>query len=207
MPRVIRAKCEPFVCGGPLAESSYKGGPAYYCLRCEPTRVPAGCTVGHQPVNAGRMPRDGRCPIRHVRQLDKPPVERFVVYHGTAEYALADFFRRVPDLARRSYLPRPAFSTSTERRVAELFAVRRTSAEDFMARRVTGIVLEFRLAGRRGLGWDFAPTRDPMCQHEEHEIAVFEPGCLTLAAVWRHAGGDFTRTAWEALPEVPPAPR
>lgn len=106
------------------------------------------------------------------------------VFHGTGHYALDSIMREGLIKRRHSHISKPCACTSLDFRVAQLFAVRKTPSEDFMAGKITGIVLEFEVNGR--LGKDYQPVRDLRSLQEEQEIAVFSPRCLRLLAVWRH---------------------
>lgn len=113
-----------------------------------------------------------------------------IVYHGTSA-AGADGVRRTkPEKRRRKYTPAPCFCTTSCPLVAQMFATRKTSIEDFQRGLVTGVVLEFELAGEQGK--DFGPARDPSCMQDEKEVAVYNVNRLRLVAVWRH-GKTWTR--------------
>lgn len=113
------------------------------------------------------------------------------VYHGTGAYALEPIRAKGPEKNRRNYTRRPCFCTTTDLAVARRFAARKTGADDFLAGRLTGVVLEYRLDGDAGK--DYAPARDPSCMQDEREVAVFNTKRLALAAVWRHDGTKWVR--------------
>ena len=115
------------------------------------------------------------------------------VYHGTSAAAVEPIRRAGLSAYRRGYVSRRCACTTTELRVGQLFATRRSSSDAYAAGRLDGVVLEFTLTGRPGA--DFAPARDPACMQEEREVAVFAPKCLALVAVWRHDGAAWVREA------------
>jgi hypothetical protein len=120
-----------------------------------------------------------------------------IVFHGTADYVLALIEKTAPLKRRRCYVPRESFCTTTERKVAELFAIRKTGCDDFKAGKITGIVLEFELVGEQPRHWDY--VRDPRCMLEEHEVAVYDVRKLTLLAVWRLVNGEWHRNTVERI--------
>ncbi len=107
-----------------------------------------------------------------------------IVYHGTADYVLPLIQQTAHIVRRRTYVKRKSFCTTTERSVAELFAIRKTGTEAFLAGRITGVVLEYELCGSEPHDWQ--RVRDPRCMVEEHEVAVYNVRRLVLAAVWRY---------------------
>jgi len=118
------------------------------------------------------------------------------VYHGTGDYALNPSIGRLDGLLKgkpirnpKHYLSKPHFSTTSSFNVACLFAVRKSSPDDFFKGKMTGVVIEYELAGIEGK--DFKKTRDPCCIQEEHEVAVFEVNYLKPLAVWRNIQGEW----------------
>ncbi len=123
------------------------------------------------------------------------------VYHGTSAGAVEPIRRKGLATYRRGYTRRRCACTTTELRVGQLFATRRSSSDGWAAGRLDGVVLEFVLDGRDGV--DFTPARDPSCMQEEREVAVFDPTCLSLVAVWRHDGQNWQRQAVREEVESP----
>ena len=114
-----------------------------------------------------------------------------IVYHGTGLCSVMPILMGDMRLKPRVYLKKPSFSTTTDLNVATLFASRKTPAIDFMAGKITGVVIEFELLGTPKK--DYIPTRDPMCFLEEQEIAIFRTECLTPVATWTHQGNRWIR--------------
>ncbi len=107
-----------------------------------------------------------------------------IVFHGTGHYAFEAISQRGLLKRHHSHVPKPCACTSLDIEIAKLFAVRKSTAEDFMAGKLSGIVLEFELSGR--VGRDYLPVCDYRSLQTENEIAVFSPRRLQLLAVWRH---------------------
>ena len=116
-----------------------------------------------------------------------------IVYHGTGDYALKDIQAKGLRRERYPHVLHPCASVTTNIEIAQLFATRRSSSEDFLAGRLSGIVIEFELQGREGR--DYAKVRDARSLHEESEIAVYSTQMLRLLAVHRHKDGNWIREA------------
>ena len=112
------------------------------------------------------------------------------VWHGTGDYALKDLLNGEPIRKRRAYVPKPCFCATLSFRVASLFAMRKTSFEDFLKGIVSGVVVEYELGGVEGK--DFCLATDPCCMQDEQEVAVFNVDRLVPLATWRHAKGEWT---------------
>lgn len=106
-----------------------------------------------------------------------------IVFHGTGHYVLPLVLKK--GLAKYQYphVPVPCACTSTDFNAASRFAIRKTSADDFRAGLISGVVLEFNLAGVEGK--DYTPAKGSSLQ-EEYEIAVLNIKRLTLVAVWKY---------------------
>jgi hypothetical protein len=116
-----------------------------------------------------------------------------IVYHGTGDYALDPIRQKGLVCRRRRYTQRPAACTTTSLHIAKMFAIRKTSCQDYHEGRITGVVMEFELSGSEGR--DYAPAVDPTCMHDEKEIAVFNVSRLRLVAVWRCNQSEWHREA------------
>jgi hypothetical protein len=125
------------------------------------------------------------------------------VYHGTSAAALTPIREGGLDKRRRNYTKKPCACTTTDLKVAQTFAARKTGSDDWLAGRLTGVVLEFTLSGV--VVRDYEPARDPSCMQNEAEIAVYNPKKLSLVALWRHDGNGWVREL--AAPRVAMAPR
>jgi hypothetical protein len=106
------------------------------------------------------------------------------VFHGTGYYALDAIIRQGLKTAKHGHVAKACACTSLDFDIAQLFAVRRTPSDDFIAGKISGVVLEFEVNGL--LDRDYSPVRDSHSLQEEQEIAIFSPKCLRLVAVWRH---------------------
>lgn len=106
------------------------------------------------------------------------------VFHGTGNYAVPDITTGGLRKRLHPHVSKPCACTSLDFDIAKLFAVRKSSSEDFIAGKITGVILEFEMKGR--LGKDYLPVRDTHSLQEEREIAVFSPRCLRLIAVWKY---------------------
>lgn len=106
------------------------------------------------------------------------------VFHGTGHYALDGIVRQGLKKAKHAHVDKACACTSLDFRIAQLFAIRKTPSDDFIAGKISGVVLEFEVDGQ--LGRDYLPVRDSRSIQEEQEIAIFSPKCLRLIAVWRH---------------------
>jgi hypothetical protein len=108
------------------------------------------------------------------------------VFHGTGDYNLKEIQEEGPIFRSRNYhRRRKSFCTTSDFKVAARFALRRTSADDFLCGKITGIVLEFEVSGVETK--DYESVRDPSSLQDEHEIAVYNPKGLKLVAVWRNS--------------------
>lgn len=114
-----------------------------------------------------------------------------IVFHGTGGYNLQSIQSNGLEARRRKYVRGKCACTTTDFKIAELFAIRHTPSDDFMRGLVTGIVLEYELTGRQGR--DYAPARDASALQEEAEIAVFNVRTLRLVAVWRNIKDKWVR--------------
>lgn len=106
------------------------------------------------------------------------------VFHGTGHYALDGIIHQGLKKSKQAHVDKACACTSLEFNVAQLFAVRKTPSDDFIAGKISGVVLEVEVDGQ--LGIDYMPVRDSRSIQEEHEIAIFSPKRLKLIAVWRH---------------------
>ena len=107
-----------------------------------------------------------------------------VVFHGTSEHAVPLVSRDGLLVKKHNHVRRKCACTSLEFKVAEVFAIRRTPADDFIAGKISGVVLEFHLRGQ--IGSDYEAVIDSRSLQEESEIAVYVPSRLQLIAVWKH---------------------
>jgi len=105
------------------------------------------------------------------------------VFHGTGFYALEGIKNNGLELRNRHYVKRKCACTTTDLQVAQLFAVRRSTTDEFLNGKISGIVLEFELEGV--LGRHYEPAKDYHTGKEEHEIAVYDPKFLRLTAIHR----------------------
>ena len=114
------------------------------------------------------------------------------LFHGTAEYALANFLISLPQKQRRRYLQRgrSSFCCSTSLQEASFFALRRTPSSDLSK---TGIVLEF--LGRNMIeNKDFVFCRDESASlRDEQEASVFNVKKLQLVAIYRWGEDSWKR--------------
>jgi len=113
------------------------------------------------------------------------------VWHGTGDYALKGLLASRPITKSRHYVCKPCFSTTLSFKIAALFAVRKTSAADFIKGVISGVVVEYELNGNEGK--DFKRAVDP-CLQDEQEVAVFSVNQLVPLAVWRNIAGKWSRT-------------
>lgn len=114
------------------------------------------------------------------------------VYHGTGKYSLDSLLGKGPRLYPRDYLDfRKAFSTTTDFKIAALFAFRRSPPAALTDESEMGVVVEYKLAAQEGTGWSHA--KYPGVLQEEKEIAIFDPGVLIVQAVWRSQNGGWVR--------------
>lgn len=106
-----------------------------------------------------------------------------IVFHGTAGINLASIKAEGLRARLHDHVQKKCACTSTDFEVAAVFAVRRTSSEDWLkTRSITGIVLEFELTGTDGT--DYMSVRDSHSMQDESEIAIFRPKRLRLLAHW-----------------------
>lgn len=117
-----------------------------------------------------------------------------IVFHGTGDYCLEGLLTSEPIRRKRVYVRRACFCTTTDFQIAELFAIRRTSIEAFLAGRISGVVLEYDLSGIAGRDYDSA--RDVRALQEEKEVAVYNTKKLCVVAVWQY-DGDWRRLTIE----------
>lgn len=118
-----------------------------------------------------------------------------IVYHGTGRCSLKGLLTSPPKCWPRDYLRgRSAFSTTTDRSIAELFALRRSPPSVLGGdEREMGVVLEYRLE-ESGKGRDWMPAVCSGVLQDEQEIAVLNPSVLELAAVWEVKRGRWKRS-------------
>jgi len=107
-----------------------------------------------------------------------------IVFHGTSNYVLPMVQENGLLLYKYNHVKRKCACTSLELKAAQLFAIRRTSSDDFMAGKITGIVLEFEINGQAGR--DYEEVKDRRSLQDEKEVAVYSPKCLSLIASWSH---------------------
>jgi hypothetical protein len=107
-----------------------------------------------------------------------------IVFHGTSNYAFPSIAEKGLLLNKYRHVNRKCACTSLEFKSAEVFALRKSSSDEFIAGKITGVVLEFKLQGE--IKKDYEPVKDQNSIQEEHEIAVFVSKCLKLMAVWIH---------------------
>jgi bacillopeptidase F (M6 metalloprotease family) len=112
------------------------------------------------------------------------------VWHGTGDYALNGLLKNKPIKKARAYVSKPCFSTTLSFDIATLFAVRKTTATDFLKGVISGVVVEYELNGTEGK--HFKRAVDP-CLQNEQEVAVFSVDCLVPIAVWHHFNGKWNR--------------
>jgi len=109
-----------------------------------------------------------------------------IVYHGTGRYNLESLLSSKPRVTPRLYLNmRKAFSTTTDFKIAALFALRKSppsvlSGDD----REMGVVLEYEFCSLLGKGRKWVPAVDRGTFQDEKEIAIFKPEILEFRAVW-----------------------
>lgn len=113
------------------------------------------------------------------------------VYHGTGDYALKPIVAKGLDLRTRAYTKRKCACTTTNFKVADLFAARHTLATDFMEGKITGVVLEFLLSGTEK--FDYETVRDYATHQVEDEIAVYNLKRLVLVGIHRYVDGTWIR--------------
>lgn len=117
-----------------------------------------------------------------------------IVYHGTARYNLDSLLSSRPHINRRLYLgDRKAFSTTTDFKVAALFALRRSPPSVLSGdEREMGVVIEYEFLEILGKGrkWDHAVDHGTF--QDEKEIAIFKPEILEFRAVWHMKNGEWT---------------
>ncbi len=123
------------------------------------------------------------------------------VYHGTGPGCLDNIAVDGIIRRKRRYTPKPhrrkkAACVTTDRSVAELFAIRRTPSDDFINGLVSGVILEFELHGDYGI--DYVAAVDPTSLQYESEFLVFSERALILSAVWRSVKGVWVRDRWLA---------
>jgi hypothetical protein len=116
-----------------------------------------------------------------------------IVYHGTGDYSLESLVREGPKLYPRQYLDgKKAFSTTTDFKIATLFALRRSPPEALRDERRCGVVLEYEIReARKGKGW--RPVVCPGVLQDEQEIAILKTDVLDLMAVWYLESGEWVR--------------
>lgn len=118
-----------------------------------------------------------------------------IVYHGTGRCHLESLISSQPRVAPRLYLGgRRAFSTTTDFKIAALFALRKSppsvlSGDD----REMGVVLEYEFCSLVGKGRKWAPTVEPGVLQDEKEIAIFKPEILEFRAVWFSEKDEWIR--------------
>lgn len=118
------------------------------------------------------------------------------VYHGTGPGCLDGIIAKGIERRKRRYTPKPhcrkkAACVTTDRAIAELFAIRRTPSDDFMSGVVSGVVIEFELEGDYGV--DYVAAVDPTSLQYESEFLVFSERALVPSAVWRSVRGIWVR--------------
>jgi hypothetical protein len=124
-----------------------------------------------------------------------------IVYHGTGSYSLDGIMTSGLDLHHRNYVKRKCACTTTDIAIAQLFATRKTSGDDFLAGRITGVVLEFNLRGSERI--DFEHAKDCALQ-DEREIVIYTPSSLILVAVHQYDNGIWRRNEvqWQSRKTV-----
>lgn len=106
-----------------------------------------------------------------------------IVFHGTQNCILPLIKTKGPLVKIRTYdKSRKSFSTTTDLKIAKLFAMRNSSPQSIFNDHVDGVVLEFALAGTHGI--DYNNVKDYGSIQDEKEIAVYNTRCLALIAVW-----------------------
>jgi len=105
------------------------------------------------------------------------------VYRGMAPYEVEPTIENGPELRMQNHIDRLACCTSWRLVVAQTFAIRRTPENDYNEHGYyTGKVIEFVLFGNPPNDWE--EVRDTSAMHDEGEVAVYNPECLTAVAVW-----------------------
>lgn len=109
-----------------------------------------------------------------------------IVYHGTGRYNLESLLSSRPHVTPRLYLGgRRAFSTTTDFKIAALFALRKSPPSVLSGdEREMGVVIEYEFYSFLGKGRKWAPAVEHGVLQDEKEIAIFRPEILEFRAVW-----------------------
>ena len=117
------------------------------------------------------------------------------VWHGTGGYALNGLLAEKPIKKHRNYVSKPCFSTTLSFDIATLFAVRKTTIDEFKNGIISGVVIEYELGGSEDK--DFKRVTDS-CLQDEQEVAVFSVNRLVPIAVWRNLGGQWKKIQYSS---------
>lgn len=126
--------------------------------------------------------------------MENLPVRAGVVFRGMAPHEVEPTIEQGPRLRQQNHIDRPACCTSRQLDIAQTFAIRRTPDSDYDEHgHFTGKVVEFVLFGESPDDWE--EVRDTSAMHDEGEVAVYNPECLTAVAVWEST--DPAGIRWE----------
>jgi len=118
-----------------------------------------------------------------------------IVYHGTACWSLEGLLSSLPRVYPQSHLNwKHAFCTTTDFKIAALFALRRSPPSVLKGdESELGVVVEYEVAptSRKGKDWSPAVCRGVL--QDEKEIAIFKPKILEILAVWKCENGEWVR--------------
>lgn len=115
-----------------------------------------------------------------------------IVYHGTGVCHLDGLLTSAPRRTPRSYLKsRQAFSTTTDFKIAALFAFRRSPISALHDEKDYGVVLEYEISSPEGKDW--VRAKESGVLQDEQEIAVFRVSALKLKAVHCMENSDWVR--------------
>ena len=118
-----------------------------------------------------------------------------IVYHGTARWNLEKLLSSLPRVSPQSHLNlKKAFCTTTDFKIAALFALRRSPPSVLTGdESELGVVIEYEVAltSREGKDWARAICHGVL--QDEKEIAIFKPKILEILAVWICENGEWIR--------------
>lgn len=119
-----------------------------------------------------------------------------IVYHGTGRCSLESLLSDGPKLWPRQYLGgRRAFSTTTDFKIASLFALRRSPPSVLRGdESAMGVVLEYEVALTSRKGKDWIPAVCSGVLQDEKEIAILNPKVLEVIAIWQVEQDEWVRS-------------